>query len=107
MIPRCLRPYPYNKVLHGSVADIFENIFTFSTKAKHVFRIRRNRTSGKLSMNVVVSLTAATRLLWNPFEVKFGQMKKNVAKSVAATETEAELAGKEPTHEKRTKDDIR
>jgi ankyrin repeat protein len=106
-IPRNLRLYPDNQNLHSSVKIIFENIFEFSTKAKHVFRMGRSKTNGRKSMNIVVSLTASLKLLWKPFEVQFGEIRDNIAKSVTDIETEAELAEKELVHDNRTKDDNR
>jgi ankyrin repeat protein len=106
-IPRNLRLYPNNQNLHESVKIIFENIFKFSTAAKHVFRLGKSETSGRKSMNIVVSLTAAFKLLWKPFEVQFGGIKESIAKSVADIETEAELAEKELVHDNRIKDDER
>lgn len=107
MIPRNFRLYPDNKSLQESVKTIFENIFDFSVKAKHVFRTCKSKSSGRSSLSVIVSLTAALRLLWKPFEVQFGTIKANIANSVTAIEVEADLAEKELVHDSRTEDDER
>lgn len=106
-IPRSLRLYPNNESLHNSVRAIFESIFEFSVRAKSVFKMGRHRLSGRKTMNLVVSLTAALTLLWKPFEVQFGGIRDRIAKGVVDIETEAELAEKELAQAERTKDDIR
>jgi hypothetical protein len=94
-IPRYAQLYPNNTKLQEYMVGIYQTIFDFCLKARHVFRIGKVRSCAIKSFKAAVSVSAAIRLAWKPFDSQFGEVKQRLEKLVAAVTVEADLAERE------------
>lgn len=94
-IPRYSRLYPNNETLRDYMISIYQVILDFCLKARHVFRIGKARSCAIKSFKAAVSVSAAIRLAWKPFDSQFGEVKERLEKLVAAVSVEADLAERE------------
>ncbi|KAF2108794.1 ankyrin repeat-containing domain protein [Lophiotrema nucula] len=106
-LPRAMRLYPDNKHLQKAVLAIYQDIFEFTSRARDVSRVGKNRSHWLFSMKHVVGFVATLRLVWKPFDVQFGAIKKRILKNVGDIETGADIAEKELAQQERQKDNVR
>ncbi|KAK3943389.1 ankyrin repeat-containing domain protein [Diplogelasinospora grovesii] len=106
-LPRYPHLYPDNDNLRQAMVDIYQAIFELVTKARHVFRVGKQRSHGIKMFTNAVGLATALRVLWKPFHVQFGGIKDRISKRVQAIEAEADVAEKELANKERHQDDVR
>ncbi|KAK4194345.1 ankyrin repeat-containing domain protein [Triangularia verruculosa] len=94
--------YPDNENIKAPMVDIYIAIFDLCAKAKHVFRVGKEKCKGIKRLTQAVGLATALRVLWKPFSVDFDGIKTRIAKNVEAVESEAGLAEKELASKERT-----
>ncbi|KAK0726550.1 ankyrin repeat-containing domain protein [Apiosordaria backusii] len=94
--------YPDNDNIKEPMVDIYKAIFELCAKAKHVFRVGKDKCHGIKRLMQAVGLATALRVLWKPFSVDFDGIKDRISKNVEAVECEAGLAEKELASKERT-----
>lgn len=100
--------YPDNAEIKVRMVDIHDAIFEFCAKARHVFRVGKNKSRGiRKFTNNAVSFATALRVLWKPFSVDFGGIRDRIAKNVDSIEAEADVAEKEVAGQERRTDQTR
>jgi hypothetical protein len=106
-LPRLPHLYPDNATLKEAVVNIYQDIFDFCVKAKHVFRTGKTHFCGIKTFKSAVGFTTALRLVWKPFKVQFGDIKDRIARNVETIDAEADLAERELANKERRLDDAR
>ncbi|KAK4176463.1 ankyrin repeat-containing domain protein [Triangularia setosa] len=94
--------YPDNDNIKAPMVDIYIAIFELCGKARHVFRVGKDKCQGIKRLTQAVGLATALRVLWKPFSVDFDGIKARISKNVEAVESEAELAEREVASKERT-----
>lgn len=106
-LPRFPALYPDNAEIKSRMVDIHDAIFEFCAKARHVFRVGKDKSRGFRKFNNAVSFATALRVLWKPFSVDFDGIRDRIAKNVDSIEAEADMAEKEIAGQERRTDQTR
>ena len=96
--------FPNNDQLKSFMVEVFQIMFEFCTKARHVFVKASERTSkNHLRAITPVGLSTLIKLVWKPFKVQFGEIRTRLSEVMAKIEFEINLAEKEEAHAERIK----
>ncbi|KAK1836349.1 ankyrin repeat-containing domain protein [Podospora conica] len=106
-LPRFPELYPDNAEIKTCMVDIYDAIFEFCAKVRHVFRVGKDKSRGIRKLTNNVSFATALRVLWKPFSVDFDGIRDRIAKNVDNIEAEADIAEKEIAGQERRTDQAR
>ncbi|KAH7418982.1 ankyrin repeat-containing domain protein [Cadophora sp. MPI-SDFR-AT-0126] len=96
--------FPNNDQLKSFMVEVFQIMFEFCTKARHVFIKASERTSkNHLRAITPVGLSTLIKLVWKPFKIQFGEIRTRLSDVMAKIEFEINLAEKEEAHAERVR----
>ncbi|KAL2075283.1 hypothetical protein VTL71DRAFT_226 [Oculimacula yallundae] len=96
--------FPNNEQLKSFMVDVFQIMFEFCTKARHVFVKASDRTTkSHLRAITPVGLSTLIKLVWKPFKLQFGEIRTRLTEVMAKIEFEINLAEKEEAHAERVR----
>ncbi|KAG4428800.1 hypothetical protein IFR05_015719 [Cadophora sp. M221] len=96
--------FPNNEQLKTFMVEVFQIMFDFCGKARHVFVKASERTSkNHLRAVTPVGLSTLIKLVWKPFKIQFGEIRTRLTEVMSKIEFEINLAEKEEAHAERVR----